>query len=491
LLGRTRAELIGNSFRYCVAGDNLLKFNAFLSYVMKSDQTQTTEVRLKQSARCLRLEATSFTNADGSRLCRIAAIDTTAVSEAENKLQAAYQHLEERVRERTNELDQARDESERRAAQLQSVLASIIDGVMLLDAEGHVTYVNDACIRIFEAPGDEAFDDWHSRIKRYYLDGTPIAWEESATYRAVHGETVQNFHTKTVTPWGKEVILELTASPIRDANGALFGVALVFRDIAGRIEWERQREALLQREQHISEVLKDALIPPQKNYRFNRCRVAVKYEAASDEASIGGDFYDVFQLGDGKVGIVIGDITGKGLQAAFRVGAIRHSIRSYAYLDPSPARVMTLVNEAMCKEQEDGMEMLTAFFGVIDTATGEIIFTSAGHEPPFLRHTDGIVTELNEYDRALGMTPGHDYSQARYQMQQGDLLVIITDGITEAVSADRQAFFDREGIIGYLERTTFEDPSEIADGLLGAAAKFAEPFGLRDDAAIIVVKFNQ
>ena len=99
-------------------------------------------------------------------------------------------------------------------------------------------------------------------------------------------------------------------------------------------------------------------------------KFAVKYRPALREAEIGGDFYDIFDLGDNRIAVVIGDVAGKGLAAAIRVASARHAIRSYAYIDPRPARVMTLANEALCRDTTDVSQILTAFYAVLDPELG-------------------------------------------------------------------------------------------------------------------------
>lgn len=387
--------------------------------------------------------------------------------------------------DRNSELNEARAESERRAAELQAVLASMADGVMLSDAEGEITYVNDACIEILQAPPGETFEDWRSRFQRFTLDGRPLQHTEIATHRALHGEIVRDMAIKGLTPWGKEFTISITSSPVRDATGRILGATTIFHDIAERVEFERKRQELLEREHHIAEVLQQALVPPQRHYNMDGCRISVIYEAAAKEAEVGGDFYDVFDLDDGKVGIVIGDVVGKGLTAAIRVAAARHAIRSYAFLDPSPAMVMTLANEALSRDQlDDGMGMLTAIFAVLDARTGTLAYASAGHEPPFICKWSGGVLELDHIGRALGVLPGFDYAEERCTLERGDKVVLVTDGITEALSADRE-MFGRDGVTDYLTNCTYGSIDDLARGILESAKFFAAGL-LRDDAAIVV-----
>lgn len=489
LLGTTRRELVGTDFRLYVSRESLSAVQGCLQGMLEAEEKQSCELRLQRGARSgpyVRLVGSATPGSrEKPRQCRVAIMDISERRLAESKLRRSYDEMEDRVVERTSEVNDARAESERRAAELQAVLASMAGGVILTDVEGGVTYVNDACIDMLEAPSGEAFEDWGNRFRRFTLDGEPIPVKDSPTQRALRGEIVRSASIIGVTPWGKELTISITASPIRDTSGRILGAIAIFHDISERVEFEKQRQELLEREHHIAEVLQHALVPPQRHYEVEGCRISVVYEAAAKEAEIGGDFYDVFDLGDGKIGITIGDVVGKGLYAAIRVAAARHSIRSYAFLDPSPARAMTLANEALSRDQsEDGAGMLTAIFAVLDTKDGTLTYASAGHEPSYIRDCEQGVTELDHIGRALGVLPGFAYTEAICTLRPGDMAVMVTDGITEAMNAQR-AMFGREGVVHYLTHSAHASVEEVAWGILEAAKSYAGG-RLRDDAAIVV-----
>ncbi len=241
---------------------------------------------------------------------------------------------------------------------------------------------------------------------------------------------------------------------------------------------------MLEREHRISEMLQQALIPAQIPTTVSGCQFAAKYVPALDEAQVGGDFYDVFDLGGGKVGVMIGDVAGKGVQAAMQVSAARYAFRSYAYIDPSPSRVVSLVNNALCKDQGRDGSMFTAFFAVVDTHTHTINYTNAGHEPPVIRRAGGIMEEMSVGAMVLGILPDRDYPEGSLNLEPGDVVVLVTDGITEARS-------EEHGMFGKSEMLQFlvgEDspPSVLVDRLLEKAREYGDG-QLQDDAAIVVL----
>lgn len=382
----------------------------------------------------------------------------------------------------------ARAAAERQAAELEAFVTSLADGVMLLDAAGNVVFVNDVGKQMLEAPPDT---DWNEFIKvgcrRYTLEGEPIPIDMHGAFRAIQGETIKNMRYRIVTPSSKEVFIGMSASPVRDANGRIVGATSVFHDESERVDLERRRRELYEREHRIADMLQQALIPPQVAYYIEGCRIAVQYEPALDEAEVGGDFYDIFHLSDGKIGILIGDVAGKGLPAAMRVAAVRYAVRSYAYLDDSPARVMSLANDALSRDRTSSSGMVTALFAVVDIVQRMVTWANCGHEPPVIRRVDGEVTDVDVEGRAVGIMRGSTYSEVSLKLRPGDVVVMMTDGITEARPGGI-AFFGRDGVSRHLSQAKGRSPNIIARGLLDAAKTHAGGH-LQDDAAIVVFDF--
>lgn len=387
------------------------------------------------------------------------------------------------------EILRARAEAEEKAAELESFVSSMADGVLLVDADGDVILMNDAARRILGPPPSKVFWDWARLYGRYTMDGEPLAVERTATYRALHGEQVRDARYVTRPPDEGPVVVSVSASPVLDGEGSVIGAVSIYRDVTAAAELEQRQKEVYDREHQISEILQQALIPPQVPRSITGCEIAAVYEPAVDGLQVGGDFYDVFELGRGIVGVVIGDIAGKGLQAAIRVAAARYALRSYAFLHPDPAAVMTLANRALCREAGGlAAGMLTAFFAVVDIDRGTITYACGGHEPPVLRRSDGTLEELDAaHGMAMGVYDGHTFDQARVRMDPGDMLVMVTDGITEARSGIDM--FGKDGLLAHLAGQTPASPTRVAEGLLSAAKAKASGH-LQDDAAVVVLKLG-
>lgn len=389
------------------------------------------------------------------------------------------------LRATVEELDTARAESDRRAAEIESFISSMVDGVCLADAEGKVISVNEAGRRILRVPEDETLASWMNKCLTVNIDGTPIPAQQAVIYRALRGASIRDFRYIAVTPLGNPISLSVGASPVRDAQGSILGATFVFRDISEQVALEKDRQKLYEREHHIAEMLQQVLIPSQVTHDKQGVRIAARYAPALKEADVGGDFYDVFDISEGRLGIVIGDVAGKGLLAAKRVAGAKHAIRSYAYVENSPATVMKLANNALCRDEAEGTSLLTAFFAVLDSASRKITYANGGHEPPIVLSADGNIVEMDVTGLALGVIENTEYEESCSVLGSGDIVVMMTDGITEA--RRKSVLLGKESVMHYLCTSEHPTPDGIATGLLELATSFAGGH-LQDDAAIVVVR---
>lgn len=378
-------------------------------------------------------------------------------------------------------LAEARAEAERRAAELESLIQNMGDGVAFFSADGSIVLSNAAAVRMVGAAAGLPAEEWLTACQVRSLDGEPVPTDERPLFKALRGEQTAETVCRHLSAAGERV-LSVTATTVRDAADRIAGAVLIFRDVRERVEFERQREEIYLREHHIAEVLQQALIP-QQSYDLPGWNVVARYQPALEEARVGGDFYDVFDLGDGRAGILMGDVAGKGLQAAMKVASVRYAIRSYAYLDPDPARVMALVNQAILRDSPEGENLMTAFFGVLDTRDGTLRYASAGHEPPIVIGPGGKWQDLGHPNAALGFLEAVAYTESRAVIGPGDILLLITDGVTEAKSPER-LLFGKDRVIAWLREHYGAAPEQIADGLLEAARSYAGG-SLADDAAVL------
>jgi PAS domain S-box-containing protein len=345
---------------------------------------------------------------------------------------------------------------------------------------------SDEVYRIFGLKPQEFGATYEAFLEAVHPDDR-AAVDEAYSGSILEGrDTYQIEHRVVKKSDGEIRVVQERCEHIRDESGRIIRSIGMVHDITEQKQAQEEIAELLRREHLIAEMLQQAILPAEVPERVVGYRIATRYQPALEEAQVGGDFYDVFKLSQGRIGILIGDVAGKGLQAAIRVAEARYSVRSYAYLDPSPAKVMTLANAALAQEDFEEGNMLTAFFAVVDPADNTMTYACAGHEPPLVCDAHKGITELAVTGPMLGILQGVVYSQQTYDLSPGDVVLMFTDGITEA-RHDTSIFFDKSGVVEYLKRTCDTEPDKIAEALLNAATAHAGG-SLQDDAAIVVLE---
>lgn len=168
------------------------------------------------------------------------------------------------------------------------------------------------------------------------------------------------------------------------------------------------------------------------------------YEPLHQEEEVGGDFYDFYKLEGGRYGVLIGDVMGKGKEAAVSIALLRYSIRAFSSSDAHPAHVLEQLNHLI---ETQGLPFTTAslFFGFLDPSTGLLCYTNAGHEPPLLKGADGREALLDSTGPILGLGLGAAYQQESIVLSPGDSLLLMTDGVSEARN-NQGEFLESDGV---------------------------------------------
>jgi serine phosphatase RsbU (regulator of sigma subunit) len=200
-----------------------------------------------------------------------------------------------------------------------------------------------------------------------------------------------------------------------------------------------------------------------------------------------GDFYDLVPLPDGRWGIVIGDVADKGAGAALFMALSWSLIRTYLTEHPSaPARTFEAVNRRILQDTL-GTEFVTAFLGVLDPGSGRLTYANAGHCPGLLLRADGEVDWLTRTGMALGVVDDATWEEEQVDLRPGDLLVLYTDGVTEAPSPGG-ALFRMPRLQSAVRACGRAGTVEILESVLEEVTAFAQDARIQDDIALIVLK---
>jgi len=233
---------------------------------------------------------------------------------------------------------------------------------------------------------------------------------------------------------------------------------------------------------HIARTLQQSLLP-RAMPEIPAVHLAARYRAAAEGQDVGGDFYDAFPIGEGRWGLAIGDVCGKGPEAAALTALARYTIRAVA--DRGPAQVLALLNEAVLREQGADERFLTALFGELTHEGDELVLELAagGHPPPFLLRADAEIEQVAVKGPLVGVMDDAGYTATRIRLAVGDKLVLYTDGLTDA-RAPRVVLSERD-VAAMLAEARELEGQELAQFIESHATAGGDA---RDDIAIVVLE---
>lgn len=213
------------------------------------------------------------------------------------------------------------------------------------------------------------------------------------------------------------------------------------------------------------------------------------YSSATEAALVGGDFYDLIALPNKRACVILGDVSGKGVEAASVSAAVRTALGAYAWEGQTPARMVRLLNDFLL-----GFSRLetfaTLFVGMIDLAHGQLTYCSAGHPPAIFLHADTAEMQtLDEQSGVVGAFKGMTYHDGHVNLAPGDGLVLYTDGVTEARNP-AGAFFGETGLHDAVMQEVGAGIEGLTNRLLGHLDTFTER-SLEDDVAMVALRFDK
>ena len=241
---------------------------------------------------------------------------------------------------------------------------------------------------------------------------------------------------------------------------------------------------LYETEHRIAETLQEALLTMPDH--LPGIEFAHAYSSATESERVGGDFYDLFEIGTDRIGIVVGDISGKGLQAAVLAARVKNMIRAYTEEDGNgPAQVLSLANTAFYKTTTPE-QFATVFFAMLDTRDGRFVYANAGHTTGAITGDGAAVRRLPSTGLVLGAVPDPTFGEEMARLGQGEALFLYTDGITEARRGVEQ--YGENRVFEVLEQAEGADPLDMVRRVMDGAREFVGGGVQGDDVAVLAVK---
>jgi serine phosphatase RsbU (regulator of sigma subunit) len=202
--------------------------------------------------------------------------------------------------------------------------------------------------------------------------------------------------------------------------------------------------------------------------------------------TVGGDFYDILRLPDGRVLLALGDVAGKGSPAALLMALLLAMMRTLVDEGLEGAALVSRLNAQIVKHAPRS-RFVTLFLAVLNPATGELVYVNAGQNPPLLRRRAGAYERLHEGGVALGLFDRATYTEGRTHMAPGDVLVMYSDGITEAENSFGSPF-DEHGVQTVIDKQEWGSAKELGWALFGEVERYTDERRLFDDLTALVVR---
>ncbi|HUZ25595.1 MAG TPA: SpoIIE family protein phosphatase [Streptosporangiaceae bacterium] len=492
--------------------------DAFLSRVPESDLPDVVEAMKRMvascgtyqieyrvaredgSLRCIEARGRVLPGPDGSPVRMMGvAMDTTAV-------RARREAEERRLREGA---DRAR-----RAREFTAALASAVtvEAIVAAVRDGLHAYGADSLIMVAEKDGRQeivaacGFDDETTQAFSRFEPALPTPISTAIQWRSpvylYSPEALVGDYPHLAKVVGHSPQQAWVALPVTDSKGRVgacmygFGAAhdflpderaLLF-SASGLLVQSLERARMYESEHALASELQRALLPRGK-LTAPGVSIATRYQAATSGMEIGGDFYDVVELGGGRVALVIGDVQGHNLFAASLMGQLRTAVHAYAREGHGPAEVMARANQWLVDLNTDPDKALfaTCCYVVLRPATGELAMCRAGHPPPVLV-TPGAAPRILDRDGGLplGLDTSTDYVTVKMNMARGSVLVLTTDGLLETDGKDMD--FSVRCLFDVLQQGAAGDLETLADDLLGSPRR---PPRHGDDVALLLARLDR
>jgi sigma-B regulation protein RsbU (phosphoserine phosphatase) len=203
---------------------------------------------------------------------------------------------------------------------------------------------------------------------------------------------------------------------------------------------------------------------------------------------VGGDFYDYIQIDDHRVGLVIGDVSGKGVPAALFMAMSKALLKAAAQAGGTPGECLQRTNDLLNADNRANM-FVTVFYAILDLRTGQLDYASGGHNPPYHVQRDRVVALPGTGGTVLGMIENLTYDSASIQLEPGDSLLLYTDGVTEAMNPD-SSLFGEDRLEEILQRLGPVSPQLIIEGVFREVIAFAAGAPQSDDVTALAVQYR-
>jgi len=383
-------------------------------------------------------------------------------------------------------------ETELEKAGLNAVIEAVPVPLLIYGADGALTASNSAARRLCALSGLLQWLESGAKAGAVPLSirlrdarNRPIPTHRFPVVRSLAGEVCKNsvVHVHSLVS-GLESSLRIDSAPLIDTNGNITGAVAAIFDITDLVRAQKQVEENYEREHAIAVKLQESFLasdlPPIEGFEYEQA-----YHPARDASMVGGDFCDVFRVSSAEYAIVMADVAGKGLKSAVYTAMTKYILRAYALEQSDPCTVLARLNDALvaCTPHE---VFVTLVYGILDTGRRTFTYSNAGHEHPLLRRAfEADIHMLEVTGRALALMEGSTYTGQSVELACGDVLVLYTDGITDAGSGAQR--FGQDRLMRVIALHGDAPLAVLVSAIVREAQQFAGGV-LADDAALLAIR---
>lgn len=388
-----------------------------------------------------------------------------------------------------------------------SILEHVAEAVVVCDRRGHIIRCSGAAAQL--AGRDVSAMDYHEAFRLNYVgaevdEGAKLGFPID---QALAGITLTGIPAELSRAEHETLYVLVSAGPLlgtpqpRTTTGGadgrerrrqvVLGCIITMTDISHQKKLEHELAAESEKDHRIAESLQRSLLLKPARYQFPRLEIEPFYKAAWDESQLGGDFFDTFALENDRVALVVGDVSGKGLAAATRTAEIKFTLRAYLREYPEPAHAIERLNVFLCEAQELDNRPFAGFvcitLAVVKPSTGEISFANAGMEEPLIVRANGATDVIDASGPIVGVDKKAEYHTIPGRVCGGDLLLMMTDGVSEARRGGE--LFGYERIVAIAKQAA---SAETLEGTVQVIVDGAQRFAggkFQDDVCVLATRF--
>jgi PAS domain S-box-containing protein len=363
-------------------------------------------------------------------------------------------------------------------------------GLILFDNEGFIVDCNERFVKLMRSSREQL-------IGFHTLKAASDPAVREGLAEALDGKQAEFEGEYTSATGGATRQLRIIYNPINTSQLPT-GVIATLEDITERRKMEAQLQEAFQtikaqkdrmeRELNFARDIQMGMLPLIFPAFPDRPEVVI-YANLKSAREVGGDFYDFYFLNEESLCFVIGDVSGKGAPGALLMAVTKTLLKSRAQDDLSTASILTHVNNELAQNNES-MMFVTIFMGIMNVKTGELIYSNAGHNPPYIKRDDDTLERLDTlHGPVVGPIPGMTYKEDRLHLTDDDMIMLYTDGITEAMN-EEEALFTEKRLVSLLMAHKYETAEDMLNTIIIDVEQFQGEAEQADDITGMALHFH-